>query len=72
MQHMDWTKIIAVIRSRGYTLEQIKDECGFASKGHVHDVAKGRNPKINWESGDKLLKLHAKAKRRKAFPERAK
>ena len=62
---MKWITIIADIRARGYTLEQIKDKAGFSSRGHVHDVAMGRQPRVMWEIGDALLKMHKRVMRRK-------
>ena len=62
---MDWKKLLADIRARDVTLEKIKDECGFASKGHVHDVATGKQPHIFWERGDALIRMHKRVMRRK-------
>lgn len=54
------------IRQRGVTLEQIRAACGFASRGHVHDLATGKQNDISYEIGHKLVKMHAKVRRRKA------
>lgn len=63
---MNWPEIIAEIRVRGYTLDNIKDKCGFASRGHVHDVANGKQPTVSWERGDALLRLLRDVRRRLA------
>ena len=63
---MNWKQLIADIRSRGATLAEIAKTCGFASPGHVHDVANGRQPGVMWEVGDALIKLHKRVMRRKA------
>ena len=54
---MNWTLVIADIRKRGFTLEQIKNQCGFSSRGHVHDLANGKQANVLWEIGDRLLKM---------------
>jgi lambda repressor-like predicted transcriptional regulator len=58
---MDWKNIIAEIRQSGATLEQIANQCGFASRGHVHDVMTGKQGEPKWSIGDKLLSLHRKS-----------
>lgn len=65
-RRMDWKRLVGECRLRGVTLEQIKDACGFASRGHVHDVATGKQPKVLWERGDALIRFHRKVMRRKA------
>jgi hypothetical protein len=62
---MDWKNIVADLRKRNLTLEQIKDGAGFASRGHVHDIAAGKQRSVKWEIGDALLKLHKRVMRRK-------
>lgn len=62
---MNWQAIIAEIRSRGLTLEDVRAACGFASRGHVHDLATGHQQALRWELGDALIKLHKRVKRRK-------
>lgn len=62
---MNWPEKIEQILSRGYTLKQIADECGFASKGAVHDLKSGESATCNYERGERLLRLHRKAMRRK-------
>ena len=67
---MEWTTIIEYIRRAGFTLAQIAEECGFASRGHVHDVLTGKQGEPKWSIGDKLLKLQRKARRRMARTDR--
>jgi hypothetical protein len=62
---MDWTKLIADLRARGYTLQRIAELCGFASRGHVHSVAGDKSRSIVWEIGDALIRLHRRVMRRK-------
>ena len=57
--------IIADLRARKMTLEQIKEQAGFSSRGHVHDVEQGHQKRLMWEVGDRLLKLHKRVMRRK-------
>jgi hypothetical protein len=47
------------------TLEDVRLECGFASRGHVHDLATGKQGSVSWEIGDALMKLHRRIRRRK-------
>ncbi len=63
---MNWKTIIAEIRQSGATLEQIAQQCGFASRGHVHDLMTGKQAEPRWSIGDQLLALHRKARRRLA------
>jgi hypothetical protein len=56
---------IADLLGRGWTLQRIADACGFASRGHVHDVLNGKQISVSWEIGDKLLRLHKRVMRRK-------
>ena len=65
---MDWKTLIADMRARGLTLQQIKDAAGFASRGHVHDVLGGKQRRVYWEIGDALIKLHKRVMRRKVRP----
>lgn len=60
---MNWQQVVSDIRARGFTLEQIKDRCGFASRGHVHDIVTGKQERVLWETGERLLKMH-KSKRK--------
>ena len=63
---MNWSQLIADMRTKGVTLDEIASQCGFSSRGHVHDVWKGRQARVLWEIGDKLLRLHKRVMRRKA------
>jgi hypothetical protein len=61
----DWQHIIQELRGRDLTLAYIADNCGFASRGHVHNLQKRPDSSVTWEIGDKLLKLHKRVMRRK-------
>jgi len=61
---MNWTQIIADIRARGLTLQQIADKTGM-SKGAVHDLMNGRAKTVLYETGTSLVALHRKIIRRK-------
>lgn len=50
--------------SKLMTLQKIADECGMASRGHVHDLINGRQKTVSYEAGLKLVALHKKAMRR--------
>lgn len=63
---MNWIQLIADIRACSLTYEDIKKGCGFASRGHVHDLAHGKQAKVLWEPGDKLIKMHKRVMRRAA------
>ena len=60
---MDWKHLIAEIRARDVTLELIRSECGFSSRGHVLDVQNGRLATVRWEVGDKLIRMHKRVTR---------
>lgn len=62
---MNWQTLIAEIRERGVKLDEIRGECGFASKGHVHDLANNNQRSVVWEIGDALIKMHRRVMRRK-------
>lgn len=63
---MNWNQIITDLQARGYTLEDIATECGFASKGAVHDLKGQLNTKsCLYERGVLLVALHKKTMRRK-------
>lgn len=62
---MDWKTLIAGLRARGLTLDEIRIACGFASRGHVHDVMTGKQGRVMWEIGDAMLRLHRRVMRRK-------
>ena len=62
---MNWSTLIADIRGKRVTLQDIADKCGFASKSHVHDLATGRQHRVLWEVGDALIKMHRRVMRRK-------
>lgn len=63
---MNWKQTILDLTSRKITLEAIAKECGFSSKGHVHDLKTGRQATVSYDAGVKLVALHKKAMRRKA------
>jgi hypothetical protein len=60
---MNWQTILAAIRSRPMTFEEIRSQCGFASRSHVFNLATGKQKTVEWSIGDKLLKLHKKVLR---------
>jgi AraC-like DNA-binding protein len=62
---MDFKKLINELVARK-TLQEIADECGFSSRGHVHDLKTGRQLKVSYEIGVKLVAMHKKIMRRKA------
>ncbi len=43
-----------------YTLNAIAEMCGFASRGHVHDVMTGKQAGVKYELGVKIADAHAK------------
>ena len=45
-----------------YTLQQIADMCGFASRGHVHDVMRGNQIGVKYEIGAKVINAHSTLK----------
>jgi AraC-like DNA-binding protein len=61
---MDWKTLLREIR-RHMTLDEIAKECGFASRGHVHDLANGHQLSVEWSRGQALIKLHKRVSRRK-------
>ena len=46
-----------------YTLQQIAEMCGFASRGHVHDVMRGNQSGVRYEVGAMVIDAHAALKR---------
>ena len=62
---MDWQRMIAELRQRRLTLEDIAQACGFASRGHVHDLARGKQGEPRWSIGDALIRYHKRVMRRK-------
>lgn len=62
---MDWPKLINDLRARNETYESIATACRFASRGHVHDVAHGKQKSVTWEIGDALLKFHRRVVKRR-------
>jgi hypothetical protein len=65
IQAMNWMQVVLELRERGCTLGYIAETCGLSSKGHVHDIASGKQRRVLWEAGDALLKLHKRVMRRK-------
>jgi hypothetical protein len=55
-----------------YTLESIKEMCGFASRGHVHDVMNGKQEGVKFELGMSILDAHAQLKRQQKRKMKAK
>ena len=66
MLGMDWQRLISDLRRRHLTLADIAEACGFASRGHVHDLQRGKQGEPRWSIGDALIRLHRKVMRRKA------
>ncbi len=62
---MNFKTLIADILSRGYTLQQIAEATGMASRGHVHDLANGKQKTVSFEVGARICTLHKSAMRRK-------
>jgi transcriptional regulator with XRE-family HTH domain len=67
---MNWVETILLITKAGYTQSQIADECGCAQPT-ISDLAGGRTKNPGFQTGQALLKLEAKAKRKLAHPEKA-
>lgn len=63
-QRMNFQQLLSEL-SEHMTLQKIADECGMASRGHVHDLISGRQKTVSYEAGLKLVALHKKAMRRK-------
>lgn len=61
---MDWNKIIRELQERGQKLQDIADECGFASRGAVHDLKNVAGATCNYERGEKLVAMHKRVLRR--------
>ena len=58
-----WQVRIRELQEAGYSYGDISDAIGL-SRGAVGDLAAGRNLEPRWEMGEKLHKLHLKARRR--------
>jgi hypothetical protein len=43
-----------------YTLQSIAEMCGFASRGHVHDVMTGKQEGVKFELGMSIVDAHAR------------
>jgi hypothetical protein len=43
-----------------YTLQSIAEMCGFASRGHVHDVMHGKQKGVTFELGMSIVDAHAR------------
>lgn len=67
MNKIDWDRYITDIVGRGYTLQDIADECNFASKGAVHDLKSGKSTTCSYERGCALVLMHKRAMRRKVL-----
>ena len=55
----NWNQILRDL-GEVMTLQQIADACGFASKGHVHDLRSGKKKSVTYELGVRLMALHKK------------
>lgn len=64
---MDWKQLIEDLQSRGVTLEKIARECGFASKGAVHDLKSGVQLTCSYERGMRLVEFHKATMRKKRW-----
>lgn len=64
---MNWKNLLREM-SGELTLQQIADRCGFASRGHVHDVLAGNQKSVSFDLGTRICAEHARivrnAKRR--------
>lgn len=63
---MNWKQLITDLRAKGVTLQAIQAECGFASRGHVHDLGGGKSTNVSWQIGDSLIRFHKRVMRKKA------
>jgi len=63
---MNWKQLIADMQARGETMQTIADKCGFASSGHVHNLASGKQSDLKWTIGVSMIDLHKRVMRRKA------
>jgi len=61
---MDWNKLIADLRIRKMTLQQIATYAGM-SKGQVHDLTTHKKKTVLYDTGVKLVALHKRVMRRK-------
>ena len=63
---MQWQTIIHYIlhSGQGWTLDKIAQECGFSSKGALHDLKSGLQKTCSYERGCRLMALHDRIKRR--------
>jgi hypothetical protein len=61
---MDFQALVNDLRRR-LTLQQIADEVGAASRGHVHDLLTGKQREPRWHLGDAIIRLHKRVMRRK-------
>lgn len=64
MNPIDWPTTIGELQTWGVTLQEIADECGFASRGAVHELRTGESKTCSYERGCKLVAMHARAKRK--------
>jgi len=62
---MDWYTIINELQHRKVTLQQIADQCGFASRGAVHDLKNVKAATCSYERGVKLVALHKRVMHRR-------
>jgi hypothetical protein len=61
---MNWTNVINDLLQRGYTFEAIGRDIGCTGAA-VRAMARNSEQQPRWNTGDKLVKLHAKVMRRK-------
>ena len=62
----DWGRLVRQIQhGASMSLQKIADECGFASRGTLHDLTTGKSTTCSYERGDALVRLHKRVMRRK-------
>jgi AraC-like DNA-binding protein len=61
---MNWQNLLSDLCKR-VTLQEIADECGFSSRGHVHDLKNNNQRTVSYEVGTKLVEYHKRVMRRK-------
>lgn len=61
---MNWMPIMSELLKK-LTLQEVADRCGMASKGHVHDLATGRQRSVSYDVGDKLMQEYKRIMRRR-------
>lgn len=54
---MDWKTLIAELLASGMTQQAIGTEIGL-SQGAISHLVNGRTASVDWETGEKLIRLH--------------